>query len=188
MTATSELVVEFFAHMDAGDRTQWRDEPDRRPLTELGRRQSEHLAAALATRPIDAVFSGPALRCLQTLEPLATRLGLLPVVLNDLRAGDGFPAPPGFEGLEPTAGYGGAFIAGRALNALRHIQTLHPSGRVAVCTHGDVVPAVLALLAGLEDLKLSPLPAQRGGWHSFYFRDGRVDVVQNDVLPNFPNA
>jgi broad specificity phosphatase PhoE len=62
--------------MDAGDRHRWTGDQDRRPLSDLGRRQAARLAAALAATPVHALFSSPALRCRQTLEPLADRFGL----------------------------------------------------------------------------------------------------------------
>jgi probable phosphoglycerate mutase len=46
------------------------------PLSPLGRRQSEAVAAALAGEPIEAVYSSPLLRAVQTAEPLARVLNL----------------------------------------------------------------------------------------------------------------
>lgn len=46
------------------------------PLSPLGCRQSEALAAALAGHPIEAVYSSPLRRARETAEPIARRLGL----------------------------------------------------------------------------------------------------------------
>src|SRR5262245_41383271 len=46
------------------------------PLSPLGRRQAEALAATLGTRPVTAVYSSPLARAVQTAEPLAAALGL----------------------------------------------------------------------------------------------------------------
>ena len=46
------------------------------PLSELGRRQSEAVAAALAEVPIEAVYASPLRRAMQTARPVAERLNL----------------------------------------------------------------------------------------------------------------
>ena len=60
-------------------------------LTDLGRRQAEAAAHALAPEPIDAIFISPAQRTGQTAATLAAALNIAPVVLDGLReisAGD----------------------------------------------------------------------------------------------------
>lgn len=58
-------------------RADWagRDD-DPRPLSEVGRIQAAHLASALSPDPPTRIVSGPALRCMQTVEPLAAAIGL----------------------------------------------------------------------------------------------------------------
>lgn len=51
-------------------------------LSELGRRQAEAIAAALAPRPIQAIFSSPLARAYETARPLAERKGL-PIETDD---------------------------------------------------------------------------------------------------------
>ena len=46
------------------------------PLSELGRRQSQAVADALAMRPIEVVYSSPLRRALETAQPIADRHGL----------------------------------------------------------------------------------------------------------------
>jgi broad specificity phosphatase PhoE len=46
------------------------------PLTERGRRQAEELAAAVSRRPVNAVYSSPIQRALDTAEAIASRLDL----------------------------------------------------------------------------------------------------------------
>src|SRR5690554_6197641 len=48
------------------------------PLSPLGLRQAEAVADALSTAPIEAVFCSPLQRAMQTAQPLADRLGLVP--------------------------------------------------------------------------------------------------------------
>src|SRR2546428_3980210 len=70
-------------HADAGDRTQWTQDQDLRPLSSLGREQAARLAAAVGV--VDAVFSSPARRCLVTVEPIATASGVPVVSIEDFR-------------------------------------------------------------------------------------------------------
>jgi 8-oxo-dGTP diphosphatase len=79
------VTIELVAHMDAGDRRRWSEDQDLRTLSELGRRQAERMAAALADGPVDRLYSSPALRCRQTLEPLAKRYALPIVAMPELR-------------------------------------------------------------------------------------------------------
>jgi 8-oxo-dGTP diphosphatase len=58
-------------HADAGDKHEWTGPDDQRPLSDSGRREAEGLIAQLAGRPIADIVSSPALRCRQTVQPLA---------------------------------------------------------------------------------------------------------------------
>lgn len=55
------------------------------PLSDLGRAQAEHVAERLHTLHVGGLFVTPLARTLQTAAPLATRLGLEPVVVPELR-------------------------------------------------------------------------------------------------------
>jgi 8-oxo-dGTP diphosphatase len=182
------ITIELVAHMDAGDRRRWTEDQDLRPLSELGRREAARMAEALADGPIDGLYSSPALRCRQTIEPLAARLGLPIVAVSELRETDGFVPPPGWDGLPPdlAPASGGAYAAGRASSALRRIMTALPEGRVIACSHGDVVPALVAFLIGANGLALPPLHARRGGWCTIRADEADVRVEHHDVLSDFP--
>lgn len=182
------ITIELVGHMDAGDRRLWTEDQDLRPLSELGRRQAARMAEALAHGPVDGLSSSPALRCRQTLEPLAARFGLAIAPIPELRETDGFLPPPGWDGLPPdlAPALGGAYAAGRASAALRQIMTGLPEGRVIVCSHGDVVPALIAFLIGANGLSLPPLHVRRGGWYTIRADEANVRVEHHDVLPEFP--
>ena len=58
-------------HAWAGEREAWAG-PDRlRPLDERGQRQAEELVELLRAFEVERLLSSPALRCTQTVEPLA---------------------------------------------------------------------------------------------------------------------
>jgi 8-oxo-(d)GTP phosphatase len=99
-------------HASAGDPAQWEGDDRLRPLDDGGRRQAEALVDALDGFEFDRIVSGPYLRCVQTVEPLARARGLeleLDEALGAHRLED---VPAVLEGL-------------RGQNA-------------AVCTHGDL--------------------------------------------------
>jgi broad specificity phosphatase PhoE len=144
------FTFEIFIHLDAVNRKEWTGAPDDRPLTELGLKQAQSMADYLAQRGIDAVVSSPALRCRQSLEALSSQVGL------PVRVDDGFcdthgyrpPAGWGSGGDDGPSPLGGALAAGSAFASFSRLQREFPHGRVILCSYGDVVPALLAFIAG----------------------------------------
>ena len=72
-TSTRLYVVR---HGNAGVRAKWRGPDKKRPLTTKGEQQALVLADLLARHPVTEVRSSPAVRCVQTAQPLASNLGL----------------------------------------------------------------------------------------------------------------
>ena len=133
-------------HAHAGDREAWRGDDSLRPLSPKGLRQAEGIAALLAGEGIGRVLSSPSLRCVQTVEPLAARLGL-PVV------------------------HAGALLEGSdAAGALDLLESFDTP--VAACTHGDIVPGVLDLLRSQGVEFQSPLIWQKAS--TWLIQDGRA--------------
>lgn len=100
-------------HARAGNPAEWEGDDRLRPLDEKGRRQAQGLPPLLAAYPLDRLVSSPALRCTQTLEPLATERGL--------------QMETGSELMEGASGE-------ETLGLLREL-----ADRATVCTHGDVL-------------------------------------------------
>jgi 8-oxo-dGTP diphosphatase len=71
-------------HASAGDRDAWDGDDRARPLDERGRRQAAGLVASLAAYPIERVLTSPALRCVETVAPLAAARGLEPEAYEEL--------------------------------------------------------------------------------------------------------
>jgi len=108
-------------HAKAGSRNGWIGPDEARPLTRAGREQAEAIMRALAERPVPRTLSSPYRRCVETLQPLATKLGLFVEEVTVLAEG------------EPAA-------------AVVEFMTALPDDSV-LCTHGDVLPAVIEVLA-----------------------------------------
>jgi probable phosphomutase (TIGR03848 family) len=135
-------------------------------LDETGRKQAEALVARLEAVPLAGIVSSPLLRCEQTLAPLVAARGLTPVTEPDLSEVD-YGEWTGRElkhlGTEklwtvvqahPSAavfpgGEGLANVQTRAVAAVRahdaRITAEHGPGAVwLLCSHGDVLKAILA--------------------------------------------
>lgn len=124
-----------------------------RSLSERGREQAQVLATRLAQLPIDTIYSSPARRALETIEPLSHRLRIEPVTVPDLRerelivaAGMDFEAAVQAAWLTPTSSVSGEsneIAQARGLVAIRRIIG-EQSGRLSVvATHGNLLALVL---------------------------------------------
>ena len=69
-------MIHVVRHADAGTKSGWAAPDVQRPLTALGRRQAEALARRLAALEVSRVISAPAVRCMETVAPLAAALGI----------------------------------------------------------------------------------------------------------------
>ena len=104
-------------HAKAGSRAAWEEDDRLRPLSSGGRGQAEALAGLLAPEGVGRILSSPFVRCVQTVRPLALALGLPVLEREDLA-----------EGGDADACWAWMAELGDA---------------VAVCSHGDVIPALI---------------------------------------------
>jgi phosphohistidine phosphatase SixA len=74
-------------HASAGDRQSWTSDDDERPLDKRGRRQAQQLVELLKDYPLGRILSSPALRCVQTVEPLAAARGLVIETADEIGEG-----------------------------------------------------------------------------------------------------
>src|SRR4051794_34979738 len=72
-------------HAHAGDKRTWSGPDDTRPLSSTGRGEAAGLMARLGGFHISAVVSSPALRCVQTVDELASSRKLPVLVDQRLR-------------------------------------------------------------------------------------------------------
>ncbi len=71
-------------HASAGVRDAWPGDDRLRPLDERGYVQAEELVERLGSLPIVEIYTSPALRCVESVEPLAVARGLRPVARSEL--------------------------------------------------------------------------------------------------------
>lgn len=172
---TSARSVVLLRHGSAGKRRSWEGDDRARPLDRHGLAQAAALPAHLRAvlRPAPLVLTSPFVRCVTTVEPLAVALAgelrtddRLAEVLPPFRSDDGWPDA--------------AWLGGRAVAALDE-ACAGTDADVVVCSHGEVLPALLAALAAREgfavpaalDLSRKRLP--KGGAWLLRSHDG-VDV------------
>jgi 8-oxo-dGTP diphosphatase len=119
-------VIYLVRHAKAGERRVWEGDDEARPLSKHGWKQSEAIAKRLAAKGATTLYSSPYVRCVQTLEPLARRLGT--TINEDRRLYEGEPFEP-------------------VLELLGEVD----SGAV-LCSHGDIIPDTIQALArrGME--------------------------------------
>lgn len=171
------------------------------PLGERGREQARLLAARLvAAPPPVAIYVSPFRRCLQTVEPYTSEVGIEPEVLDDL--GEVFigdwegrrfeeivatnrdlvamfrEADPGF-GIAP-GGETGAELRARVVAAVEDALARTPRGRILLVAHGGVINAYLGHVMGVpHDLFFLP---DNGSISTVEIRGDRRDMrFLNDV-------
>lgn len=116
-------------HADAGSRSDWKKKDQLRPLSKTGRRQAEAIADGIEPIRPSLVMSSPYVRCVETVDPLARRLGVEVVTHAALEEG---PSKRKVDDLLDE-------VAGRT---------------VVLCSHGDVIPFTLdRLVARGVDLR-----------------------------------
>jgi phosphohistidine phosphatase SixA len=77
-------MILLIRHARAGHRSAWSGDDRSRPLDGKGRRQAEQLVQLLEPYELERILSSPALRCVQTVEPVALARGLEVEVRDEL--------------------------------------------------------------------------------------------------------
>jgi 8-oxo-dGTP diphosphatase len=107
-------------HAKAGNREKWEGPDELRPLSSSGREQAETIARRVGEFPVTRVLSSPFLRCVQTVEPLAVKVGAAVELVAAL--GEGEPFAPVIDLLTELPDYS------------------------VLCSHGDVLPDTIDAL------------------------------------------
>jgi 8-oxo-dGTP diphosphatase len=162
-------VVYLVRHAHAGNKARWQGPDLARPLSAQGRKEALGLLEQLRDLPVRRLLSSPAERCLQTVEPLARRLG---------------------QAIELREALG---LDGAAAEVLELLTSPALDGAV-LCTHGELIREVFDQLraAGID---LSSPPRwpkgstwvlrrdSRARWKGTYLDPVVVEPEVEDPLP-----
>ena len=149
------MTVLLVRHARAGARKHWEGPDIERPLSKKGRRQAEGLVDMLARWPVASILSSPYVRCVQTVEPVAEKLRLDIGHRPDLA--EGAPVADALALLRAAAG------------------TV-----VVLCTHGDLVPALLDTVADQDGVAIpaDALYPKGSVWELEQNADGQVTAAR----------
>jgi 8-oxo-dGTP diphosphatase len=112
------MTIYLVRHAKAGSRSGWDGPDEQRPLSKNGRRQTSALTDALADSDVTRIITSPYVRCSQTVEPLAERLGI-PLELSD------------------------ALAEGAGLTDALELVEKYADEETVLCSHGDVIGDLL---------------------------------------------
>jgi 8-oxo-dGTP diphosphatase len=120
------MAIFVVRHAKAGERASWDGDDTVRPLSKRGWAQATAIADRLQAAPISRILASPYLRCIQTVEPLAERIGLPVEVAGPLAEGSAFEA---------------------TLDLFASVPEY-----AVLCSHGDVIPDLVHALVrrGME--------------------------------------
>jgi 8-oxo-(d)GTP phosphatase len=141
------MPVLLVRHAQALPRSTWQGDDRARTLSARGRRQAQALVPLLSEFKPRQVFSSPYVRCVETVAPFAEATGVEVEVVEALAEGDG-----------------------RA--AVELVRSL-ARREVLLCSHGDIIPEVLAALANGDGLDLGRNPRHAKG--SVWVLESRKD-------------
>jgi 8-oxo-(d)GTP phosphatase len=113
--------VHLIRHAQAGSRSKWKGDDRVRPLSKRGRIQARLIADRISSMGVDLIHSSPFLRCTETVEPLSKLTGVSIHESSALAEGGDVTST-----LDLIASAGGV--------------------RIALCSHGDVIPEVIKRL------------------------------------------
>ena len=201
-SVTADALVLLVRHGSAGDRVAWRGPDDERPLDSVGRRQAARLARILALFGPRRLLSADPLRCVQTVEPLADRIGV-PLEVDHALSEAGYAAdparalrriralarvtgpcadPPASAGAPEagTPGVGGG-LEGAAVAAESPASAPDPVS--VVCAQGGGIPDIVATLAGEDGVDLPHFKSRKGSVWVLSFRAGMLTAA--DYYPDF---
>lgn len=155
------MVIHLIRHAHAGARSEWVGDDTLRPLSEKGWLQAHQIGQDTRGFGIDTLWSSRYLRCRQTMEPLAEHLGMDIHDQVDLAEGAS----------------GGAcldlLLAGAA------------EGRtIAACSHGDVIPALVATALGRGASLEGPAALKKGARYVLHVIDGAVSRIVHHPVPD----
>ncbi|HEX6256782.1 MAG TPA: phosphoglycerate mutase family protein [Euzebyales bacterium] len=175
----ADTSIQLVRHAKAQSRDRWWGKRDRdRPLTKAGRAQSKGLAVELGARPIVRILTSPFTRCVETVQPLADRFGI------DVEPAEVLGEAPSVPLVDAGDTWvASAWLGGRGLALVDQVVADGPAGDVVMCSHGDVIPSVMAALAGRDGLDIDDVHLRKGARFRLTFKGPKCVAVEAVAPP-----
>jgi 8-oxo-(d)GTP phosphatase len=165
-TPRPDSTILLVRHGLAGRKSRWPGPDEQRPLDAVGSAQAQRLRDTLPYWSPRRIVSAEKLRCVQTVEPLASALSLPiehePVLTEDCNEGEAFPALARIEGIAAE------------------------ESTTVICSQGGVIPTAVAALHVSAGLPLPSIRAKKGSTWVLQFAAGRL--IHADYYPDFAAA
>jgi probable phosphoglycerate mutase len=161
-------------------------------LAEAGIEQAARVAGALSHDKVDALYSSPSRRAIETAAPLAASLGLEPLLepgIAEFDAGDPSYVPveelraandPRWQRLVAgdlySAGIDPLAFRARVVEAVDRIAAMHPGGRAVLVSHSGSINAYAGHVVG-EERAIWFAPAYCSITRIAVARTGRTGIV-----------
>jgi probable phosphoglycerate mutase len=174
-------------------------------LNERGCHQAQALVGYLQQQPVDAVYSSPLERCLETADPFAAQRGL-PVVIEpgvievdyggwqgaDLRELSKLPEWSQVQHYPSIFRFPGGEtlreVQARGVAAIERIRTDHPDQVVAIFSHGDMIRTALAHYLGVPLDLFQRIAIATASVSVLGFFDGRPMVLGVNYVAEPPKV
>lgn len=172
------------------------------PLNPHGRAEARRVARHLKNIPIDAVFTSPMLRAVETAEYLAAERGLKAQLNADLAEIDyGLWVGKTFDEVmaeeayaiyhrsprraQPPGGEKMTDVRRRAVRFVEGLREKHRKGRIAVISHADVIKTILVHYLGMDlnDLQKFRIDNTSLSILWFYKKRARVLAANCPAIP-----
>jgi phosphohistidine phosphatase SixA len=161
-TYSARIVLVRHGHADA--KAGWSGDDGLRSLDSIGHQQAIGLVDVLVPVGPGRVLSSPYVRCQQTVEPVAMKLGL---IIESSFA------------LVPDAGL-------KALGMIRELSSVPTLIIPLLCTHGELMGSLLSELASQDDVNLSHKPPGMKGcaWILDFLGQRMLQPVTSHHVPH----
>jgi 8-oxo-dGTP pyrophosphatase MutT (NUDIX family)/phosphohistidine phosphatase SixA len=157
---TAPLIL--LRHAKAVSPTEWEGDDGDRPLDTVGQRQAKRLLPNYLPYQIEEIHSSDAMRCIETIEPLARALKINIVISEEL----------------------GEYRNSSNRNAaFKYAQDVLETGTPAIiCSHNPILPMVVRKLIGKKTFKQLNTQLNPGEAWILHHREG--DIVAIDWMPS----
>jgi broad specificity phosphatase PhoE len=151
------VTIYLVRHAKAGERNASDDDDQLRPLSGRGHLQARGLLDVLRDAQFDRLLSSPYVRCMETVVPISGERGVA---------------------IEPVE----ALAEGATIGEATALVRKHALDGAVFCTHGDVIPMLLAHYANLGiDIGATPQWPKGSTWA--LETDATGEVVATSYIP-----